>query len=414
MNREVVVMARHDERPDSQPSEASQERRRKRRGHGEGSIFERKSDRKSRKKPWVAQVTLETGKKKTVGYFRTRQEAQVALRKALNELEQGTVLLGRDQSVRDYLEHWLEYVHKPSIRLTTYLLYQRILHTHILPALGNIPLRRLQPEHIERLYAAKREEGLAPKTLSNIHKLLHVALRDAVRRGKVARNVLDMVKAPQEFSPERSPLTSDQAALLAAAIKQHSLEALFLLAIMTGMRQGELLALRWQDVDLVRGRLQVLRTVSYKAGHGFVETETKTRKSRRSIFLPPLAIETLKAHQARQLEARLKAGDRWKEMDLVFCTQNGNFLTDSFVRRQYYQLLDQAGLPRIHFHDLRHSAATILLALGVPIKVVQELLGHSHVNTTLSIYFHVLPGMQEEAMRKMEEVLRGQHPELSE
>jgi integrase len=396
------------QQPRRQSSDLPQGGRKKRRGHGEGSIFERKSDRKSRTKPWVAQVTLETGKKKTIGYFRTRQEAQVALRKALNELEQGTLLLERDQSVRDYLEHWLEFVHKPSIRLTTYLLYQRILRTHILPALGHIPLRRLQPEHIERLYAAKREEGLAPKTLSNIHKLLHVALRDAVRRNKVGRNVLEMVKAPRATSPERPTLTPDQATRLVEAIKQHPLEALFLLALMTGMREGELLALRWQDVDLEQGCLQVRRTVSYKAGHGFVETETKTRKGKRSIALPSLAIDALKAHQERQQQACRKASARWQQKDLVFCTRHGNFLTDSFVRRTYYQLLDQAGLPRIHFHDLRHSTATILLAMGVNIKVVQELLGHSQVTVTLGIYGHVLPGMQGEALRKMEELLRGE------
>ncbi|RAQ97504.1 hypothetical protein A4R35_18350 [Thermogemmatispora tikiterensis] len=353
----------------------------------------------------MAQVTLETGKKKTVGYFRTRQEAQVALRKALNELEQGTVLLGRDQSVRDYLEHWLEYIQKPSIRVTTYILYRRILHKHIIPALGDIPLRRLKPEQIERLYAAKREEGLAAKTISSMHSLLHTALRDAVRRNKVGRNILEMVKAPRATSPERPVLTPEQAVRLIRKVKEHSLEALILLAVMTGMRLGELLALRWQDIDLERGHLQVRRTVSYKAGYGFIETETKTRKGKRSIVLLPPVIETLKAHQARQLEARSKAGDRWKEMDLVFCTRNGNFLIDSFVRRQYYRLLEQAGLPRIHFHDLRHSTATILLALGVNIKVVQELLGHSHVNITLGIYGHVLPGMQEEALQRMGRLL---------
>nr|BBH92286.1 hypothetical protein KTA_04850 [Thermogemmatispora argillosa] len=142
-------------------------------------------------------------------------------------------------------------------------------------------------------------------------------------------------------------------------------------------------------------------------------TETKTHKGKRTIVLPPLVIDTLKAHQERQLEARRKAGPCWQQKDLVFCTHNGNFLTDSFVRRQYYQILDEAGLPRIHFHDLRHSTATILLALGVPIKVVQELLGHSHVNTTLGIYGHVLPGMQEEALRKLERVLKGENAQDS-
>ncbi|WP_052889413.1 tyrosine-type recombinase/integrase [Thermogemmatispora carboxidivorans] len=137
-----------------------------------------------------------------------------------------------------------------------------------------------------------------------------------------------------------------------------------------------------------------------------METETKARKGKRSIVLPSLAIDALKAHQEGQQEACRKAGARWQQKDLVFCTQHGNFLTDSFVRHQYYQILDQAGLSRIHFHDLRHSTATILHALGVPINVIQELLGHSQVTVTLGIYGHVLPGMQGEALRKMEELLR--------
>ncbi|WP_376794854.1 tyrosine-type recombinase/integrase [Thermogemmatispora sp.] len=330
------------------------------------------------------------------------------MRKALNELEQGTLPLERDQSMRAYLEYWLEQIQKPAIRPTTYILYRRIIQKHLIPTLGGISLRRLQPEHIEHLYARKQAEGLASRTIANIHKLLHAALSDAVRRSKVARNILELVKAPRATSPERPTLTQEQAVRLVHSVKEHPLEALLLLALITGMRQGELLALRWSDVDLERGTLQVRRTVSYKARYGFVETETKTAKGKRTIALPPLLVETLKRHRARQQEARQKAGRRWQERDLVFCTQEGNFLTDSFVRRQYYQLLERAGLPRIHFHDLRHSTATILLAMGVHIKLVQELLGHSQVTVTLGIYGHVLPGMQREALQRMEQLLSGE------
>ncbi len=401
----------HDNQ-DQQPTvKRERKQKSKMRGHGEGSIFERKSDRGSRTKPWVAQITLENQRKKTVGYFKTRQEAQLALRKALNDLEQGTFITEKDQTVREYMEHWLEYIHKPTIRLTTYILYRRILAKHILPSLGGIALRRLRPEHIDHLYAEKRAANLAPKTISNIHKLLNTALNDAVGRNKLARNVLTMVKSPRALSAERPVFAPEQATHLLEALRNHRFEVLVIMALVTGMREGELLALRWQDIDFQQGKLQVTRTVTYKAKYGFIITEPKSAKGKRSIALPAFLLGLLKKHRIAHQEMRLKAGEQWKHEDLVFCTQQGNFLTDTFLRERYYRILEQAQLPRIHFHDLRHSTASILLAMGVNIKVVQELLGHSHVTITLGIYGHVLPGMQEDAMRKMGDLLGGNQGE---
>ena len=266
---------------------------------------------------------------------------------------------------------------------------------------------RLKPEHFDQLYAEKRAAHLAPKTISNIHKLLNTALKDAVSRNKLARNVLNMVKSPRDVSDERPVLNPEQATRLVEALRAHRFETLVIMALITGMREGELLALRWQDIDLQQGKLQVRRTVTYKAKYDFILTEPKTAMGRRPIALPAFLIELLRKQRIVVQELRLKAGDQWKQEDLAFCTQKGNFLTDSFVRKKYYTILEQAKLPRIHFHDLRHSTASILLAMGVNIKVVQELLGHSHVNITLGIYGHVLPGMQEEAMRKMGDLLGG-------
>lgn len=174
------------------------------------------------------------------------------------------------------------------------------------------------------------------------------------------------------------------------------------------MRRGELLGLRWDDIDLQKGTLQVRRTLSYIAHHGFKEGEPKTAKSKRKIMLPQFAIETLKRHRTVQLETRLQAGAEWVDKDLVFSNKRGGFIVPQTLATHFSQLLEEIGLPHMRFHDLRHSAATLLLSMGVPMKVVQEILGHSNFSTTANIYSHVLPSMQQEAMKKMDDLFRQQ------
>jgi integrase len=185
----------------------------------------------------------------------------------------------------------------------------------------------------------------------------------------------------------------------------HRLEALLTLALTTGMRRGEMLALRWQDINWSDSSLQVQRTVNrYGRGHGYVVSEPKTTKGRRRITLPAFVLDMLKQHKAHQLEARLKAGPAWQDQGLVFCNDVGGFLRPNGVGKQFQRLVKAAGLPHMRFHDLRHSAATILLAMRVNPKVIQELLGHSQIRITLDIYSHALPDMQEEAMQKMDDL----------
>ena len=178
------------------------------------------------------------------------------------------------------------------------------------------------------------------------------------------------------------------------------------LALTTGMRRGELLALQWKDINWKDGSLHIRRTVNRYSGQGFVVSEPKTAKSRRKIMLPGFVLDLLREHRAHQLATRLKAGSAWQDHDLVFCNGIGNFSHPNHLGVDFQRLLKQAGLPHIRFHDLRHSAATILLTMGVNAKVVQELLGHSHINMTLGTYSHVLPGMHKEAMEKMNELFR--------
>ncbi|MBO0777338.1 MAG: site-specific integrase [Ktedonobacteraceae bacterium] len=213
------------------------------------------------------------------------------------------------------------------------------------------------------------------------------------------------VSLPRLVPREMLFFTIEQAQQLMRVARGHPLECLITLAITTGMRKGELLGLRWSDIDLEHRTLQVKRTATYVAVDGgktrYIETEPKTQSSKRAITLPPFVVDLLHTHRARQLQARRKAGICWKDQDLVFTTAQGNHYCDSLLRNQYARLLRDAMLPRVRFHDLRHSAATILLSLGVNIKVIQELLGHSHIETTLGVYSHVIPGIQQEAMNTL-------------
>ena len=198
-------------------------------------------------------------------------------------------------------------------------------------------------------------------------------------------------------------LTPEQVCKVVEAVKGSRMEALLLLVLTAGMRRGELLGLKWEDITLIEGNgsLQVRRSMTRVAGHDVVASEPKTASSRRKIALSSLVVGVLKEHRVRQLEMRLQAGAKWTENDLVFCNVYGNFLHPARLYFMFDRVLAQAGVPLIRFHDLRHSAATILLSMGVNVKVVQEMLGHSRISMTLDTYSHVLPGMQEEAVEKI-------------
>ena len=368
------------------------------RKHGEGSVYKRSDGRYS------GFITLENGRRK---YFYGKSEKEVLrkVRQAIYEREQGTLLTGPQQTVKQFLEYWLERVHKLNIRLGTYEDHALIVHKHLIPTLGHLRLQKLTTQHIQLLYTQKSDEGLSPGRVRLIHAVLHGALRHAVRVNLIARNVSEGVDLPPVEKHEIQPLTPEQAQLLLQKVGEHRMGALLAVAIATGMRRGELLALRWQDVDLQSGDLQVRRTVRYLGKRGFLEGKPKTESSARRIILPGFINEVLKQHRLLQVETRLHAGASWVERDLVFCNARGNFIEPSTLREQFLRVLEDIGFPHMRFHDLRHTAATLLLSMGVPMRVVQDILGHSEMKTTANVYSHVLPSMQQEAMGKMDELL---------
>jgi integrase len=202
-------------------------------------------------------------------------------------------------------------------------------------------------------------------------------------------------------------LTEEQAHLLIQKVKEHKLEMILTLALATGMREGELIGLRWSDIDLETGLLRITRTVTYVTGHGNVEGEPKTEKGRRNIMLPPFIVDALRQHQQTQKKTQLENEAKWTDLNLVFPNKEGKFIVASTLLKQFHRLLKEIGLPRMRFHDLRHSAATLLLSMGVQLKVVQELLGHSSIDITANVYSHVLPLIHKDAMDKMGDFLDG-------
>jgi len=269
----------------------------------------------------------------------------------------------------------------------------------------------LTPQQVQTFYNKKRSEGLSPKSISLIHGVLHNALDNAVKWSLVARNVCDLVSPPRVVKPEIQPLTIEQAQQLLKYARGHRLETLLTVAVTTGMRRGEILALRWADIDVQRGSLQVRRTVDFIAKHGYVETEPKTASGKRQIALPPFVVEMLKSHRIQQLEQRLKVGEAWQESDLVFTGLEGGYLNPRYLVKLFSRLLTEAGLPHIRFHDLRHSAATLLLSMGVEMKVIREILGHSNIGMTADVYSHVSLAMQKTAMDKWNTALKNEDGE---
>jgi len=372
--------------------------KRKRRGQGEGSIYYREDEKR-----WVASFIGEDGKRRYRS-GKTRKEAYEKFQQALQEQKQGKLITGTHQTLRQYLEYWLDAVCKPpALRISSYEKYRKLINTYILPALGHIPLQKLTPQHVQALYRKKGDDGLSSKMINSIHGVLHKALGNAVRWNLVSRNICDLVSPPRIVKPTIESLTMEQAHKLLEAVRGHRLEVLLIVALTTGIRRGELLALRWSEVDLEEQRIQVRRTVDYITRYGYVETEPKTAAGKRLIALPYFVANILKQHRLQQLEAKLKVGRAWEDRDLVFTDLHGGYFNPRYLGKLFDKVLAEADLPHMRFHDLRHSAATLLLRMGVHLKVVQAILGHSTITMTADIYSHVLPSMQEDAMGKWDD-----------
>jgi integrase len=346
----------------------------KRRDKGEGSVYRRKDGR------CVGEYEDANGKRRYVS-GKTKTEVRAKLRKLLADRDEGIAYDSENITVGDYLDTWLGAL-ESSLRDRTWRRHEQVVRLHLKPTIGGVKLDKLNALQVQNVYSQKLNGGLSARSVEIIHVTMHKALKQAVRWSLVPRNVAETITPPRPPKWEITPLTQQLRSLLETA-RNDELYALWVLACTTGMRNGELLAIQWRGIDLEMGTLQVKRTVF----DGKV-SPPKTASGRRTIRLSKLAIAALRQHRTMATERQTS---EW-----VFSSQAGTPISvHNLHNRSWKPLLERAGLPAgTRMHDLRHSAATLLLSKGVAIKVISAMLGHADVSTTLSIYAHVLPDMQ--------------------
>ena len=372
-----------------------------RRGQNEGTIYQRKDGR------WVGvlHVGYSGGKRQRKSFYAaTRAEVASRLAGAVRDHQLGKAPVPEREKLGDFLSRWLEDTARHSVRASTYRGYEVLLRLHIIPEIGHLKLARLTADDLDALYSRLLDK-LAPKTVKMAHAVIHRALSHAQKRGAVAVNVASVAEPPSAPRKEFRCLTSEEAARFLKAATGDRFSGLYVLALNTGMRQAELLGLRWADVDLSGAVLHVRQQV-YRLKGEWVFSEPKTAASRRTISLSGACVEALRSHRARQLEERLGVGAEWEDNDLVFSNRLGRPMAkENLLRGSFWPLLEKAGLPHVRFHDLRHSCASMLLAANVNPKVVQEMLGHSSIAVTMDTYSHAMPSLQADAAERMGRLL---------
>lgn len=336
--------------------------------------------------------------------FDTKQEAERALTKALNEFGQTGNIELTQETVKDYFSSWLAQK-RQQVRPGTYNTYMWLVNTHIIPSLGKMKLKNITPPHLVQLYNQLLAKGLAPQTIKHISKILHDAFETALKWGQLNRNVAKLVKTPKVPRYEMKIWDETQVNTFLKSTENTRYFTLFLLAISTGMRKGEILALKWEDIDFANSRLTVRR--SYVRGYkGFMFQEPKTTAGIRNILLPDQTVQSIKKHKINQNVERLKAGRHYQEFGLVFPTCTGKPMNPQQLDEAWNKAIKHSKLPKIRFHDLRHTHASLLLKSGVHAKVISERLGHSNTSITMNVYSHLLPGMQEQAANKINSMIQ--------
>jgi integrase len=379
--------------------------RKKERGNGDGDVWPRRN-KQGKITSYRGAYVGPDGKRRYVS-GKTKEDARNKKRQAQADADRGLVFDAENLKVGEYLDRWLSDSVRDTVRQRTFERYESIVRVHIKPTFGRVKVKALTPNHVRALYREKLDSGLSPRTVNYIHTTLHKALSQALSDGLVPRNAA-AVKAPRPARPEIRPLSPDQARELIATAHEAGdrFEALYVLALHCGLREGELLGLRWDDVDLTdtTATLQVRRTLSEtRTGHKF---EKPKNGKGRSVKCSQKATEALRSHRALQNEERLRVGSLWQDNGLVFPTTTGTTMScTNLLGRHFKPLLKRAELPAIRLHDLRHTCATILLMAGKHPKYVQELLGHASISITLDTYSHVIEGMDGGLADAMDEAL---------
>lgn len=367
----------------------------RRRPSGEGSIFQDKRGF------WVAKITLPDGIRREK-HSKRQDVVKKWLLTARSELRDGVLPKDENITVSQFFTNYKETVWKHTMRPNTLEVRSYLLRKHILPIIGSIKLVGLRPDHLQSLYSKKLDEGLSKLTVLIIHQLIHKALSNAEKWGMVSRNVSNLVEAPKREKRPMSVWTPEQVLQFLSATKNHPYWLIWVLAIYGSMRRGEILGIHCEDIDLSKGTIFIQYSVSSRKGGTFL-SKPKTESSIRMVKIPQDALTALKVYL-----------DRLNRKDgLLFRSSTGNFVHPSNVVRAFKHETKKAGLPRIRFHDLRHTSVALMAAAGIHAKTVQERLGHAQLSTTLDVYYHLFPSLQDEATEKLNGMLRPSSPSTS-
>lgn len=340
-----------------------------------------------------------------------KKDAEAALAELQVQVNNGQVCTTKD-TLGEYLLRWLDDYVKANLDVLTAKSYEMVIRKHIIPAIGKIPLKRLQPAQVQGYYTEMRKSGrtdgkggLSNRTVLYHHRILHEALKHAMRLELIHRNVADAVIPPKMEEYEAITLTLEETARLLEAAKETRLYIPILLAISTGMRRGEVLGLRWKDVDLSRRTVRVVQ-ILITDGKKLLFTPPKTKKSKRTIDITDVLTQALKKHKAEQAKEKLALGAVYRDNGLVITEPDGTPVNPDTFSARFRKLLKANDLPAVRFHGLRHTNATLLLENGANAKTVSSQLGHANIGVTMDTYGHVTKAMREKTVAIMEEILR--------
>lgn len=355
-------------------------------------------------------ITGKRKQKKKRG-FKTKKEAEKYLSEQLHAIDKGTFFEPRDITLSEYFDYWIENYAKPNTSQRTVEGYMYIIIQHLKPTLGNMKISKLQPSHLQEYYSQKLKggkfdgTGLSAQSVKHHHRLISKALKDAVKWQFIARNVAEAVTPPKTKKIEMQTWDNDQVKAFLELAKDSRYYSVYLSAIYTGVRQGEGLGIRWQDVDYENLTIYIRQSLQPIKGKGLIFKEPKNGKSR-SIAITEILLDEFKKIYEQQVELKKLFGSEYHDFDLVFALKDGRPIQPAELGRDFRKIVDASNLPKIRFHDLRHTHATLMLKQGVHPKVVSERLGHSTIGITMDTYTHVLPNMQKEGANQFDQLLK--------
>jgi integrase len=372
-----------------------------RRANGDGSIWQRKDGR------WCAGYYVPTpsgGRVRKYVYGASRDDVRAKLTEIIRSVDQGVPVPVGKLSVADYLSDWLAEVAVHRVRPSTLAAYESNVRLHIVPRIGRRQLGKLNARHVRAMLDGMREDGAKPRLIQYVHATLRTALEHAVREELIPRNVARLVQVTRPERADREALSAEDAKKLLKASRDLRLYALYVVTLLLGLRRSEALAVMWSDIDFDNETLTVRRTL-HRTEAGLAFLAPKTRRSRRTVPLPAMVVRALREHRAKQAKERARARRPWPDTDLVFTTSAGTPIEPRNFTRMFGKLAENAGVPVTRLHELRHSCVSLLLDLGVPPRVVMEIVGHSTLEMTMLVYGHVALDSQRAALTSLDELL---------